>query len=68
MQKHKTTTPISETRVYKARDDAQGERERERERERKETEKRNKTKKALTSLPPNRTLSPARTPRTNTDV
>jgi hypothetical protein len=36
MQKHKTTTPISETRVYKARDDAQREREREK-KQRKET-------------------------------
>lgn len=40
MQKHKTTTPISETRVYKARDDAQREREREkRNREKKQNKK-----------------------------
>ena len=38
MQKHKTTTPISETRVYKARDDAQREREK-RNREKKQNKK-----------------------------
>ena len=40
MQKHKTTTPISETRVYKARDDAHREREREK---RKREKKQNKS-------------------------